>query len=328
MKKWIILLLVVIVFVFLLTRIDMSSTNNTENENIEKETLEMEMTKESLEDILKKENIKVEKKNVKKVSENKNSGPSAEVYFTRGKEKVKAKNYKGAISDLTKAIKKNPKYIEAYRYRALAKDSIGDYNGAEEDYEHAFLLESSRNDSINKERYDKMIVMVDKGNQYFKKQKYQDAIYEYNSAIIAYPNFSQAYIRKADANYMLKNYQEALKDYDKALRINMEDNFLYLKRANTKYRLKKYKSAIEDYEIFLKQESNQANIYYKLAGSYIYTEKFDKAYDNLNKYLSLTNSRVIKIQDFNKWNAVLDKYTTNETIRDIKSLLKSLELVN
>ena len=46
----------------------------------------------------------------------------------------------GAISDYNKAIELNPNYADAYNNRSIAKESIGDLNGACEDARKAISL--------------------------------------------------------------------------------------------------------------------------------------------------------------------------------------------
>ena len=55
---------------------------------------------------------------------------SAYSYFTNGLDKVKKKDYYGAISDLNKAIKIDPNFAQAYHWRGLAKLRINDFSAA------------------------------------------------------------------------------------------------------------------------------------------------------------------------------------------------------
>ena len=65
---------------------------------------------------------------------------SAEFYNKRGNEKYDAEDYKGAISDFSKAIKINPQYGDAYYNRGLAKENLKDFEGAISDYTKAIEI--------------------------------------------------------------------------------------------------------------------------------------------------------------------------------------------
>jgi curved DNA-binding protein CbpA len=50
---------------------------------------------------------------------------SAETFYNRGAENVKMGKYEDAIADFTQAIRINPFYIEAYKYRGLVCSQLG-----------------------------------------------------------------------------------------------------------------------------------------------------------------------------------------------------------
>jgi len=250
---------------------------------------------------------------------------TAQDFFAIGNKKLKNKNFKGAISDFTKAIKLKPDFINAYTKRALAKDSIGDYSGAQKDYDYVILLHSDLNKEKNNENYKKMTQIILKGNEFLKEKKYHEALYEFKEAVDAYPQYAEGYIRRGDTNYLLKNYKEALADYNNAIRI-ASNIMLYLKRANTKYNLKQYKEAIEDYKIFLKENPTYVRAYYNLLGSYIFLEDFENALKAANQYKETSLQQNIKIDDYNTWMSILNKYTENETTRDLKKALIELKI--
>lgn len=50
---------------------------------------------------------------------------SAEIFYNRGAENVKMGKYEDALADFTQAIRINPFYIEAYKYRGLVCSQLG-----------------------------------------------------------------------------------------------------------------------------------------------------------------------------------------------------------
>jgi tetratricopeptide (TPR) repeat protein len=53
-------------------------------------------------------------------------GQTAQEYYHKGIEKYAIKNYQGAIADFDHAIKKDPKFVDAYIKRGLAKRGMLD----------------------------------------------------------------------------------------------------------------------------------------------------------------------------------------------------------
>ena len=64
------------------------------------------------------------------------------IYSNRAGAKFKAKDYKGAVADATKAIQLDPKLADAYVNRGMAKEMLRDMNGACEDWHKARELGS------------------------------------------------------------------------------------------------------------------------------------------------------------------------------------------
>ena len=61
-------------------------------------------------------------------------------YFNRAYEKAEKGNHYGAISDYTKAIEINPRYVDSYFNRGYSKDELKDYYGAISDYTKAIEI--------------------------------------------------------------------------------------------------------------------------------------------------------------------------------------------
>lgn len=68
---------------------------------------------------------------------------SDSAYFNRGVSKFELNDYKGAISDYTKALELNPNNSRAYMNRGVMKTNLKDYDGAIADYTKAIELEPS-----------------------------------------------------------------------------------------------------------------------------------------------------------------------------------------
>ncbi|MGI0490041.1 J domain-containing protein, partial [Pantanalinema rosaneae CENA516] len=66
---------------------------------------------------------------------------SADTYYYRGAENAKAGRYKEALEDFSTAIRVNPNYAEAYRYRGFVHSMLGFELGADADLKKAKQLE-------------------------------------------------------------------------------------------------------------------------------------------------------------------------------------------
>jgi tetratricopeptide (TPR) repeat protein len=62
---------------------------------------------------------------------------TAEYYYLSGKSKIILKNYKGAVSDFTDAIKLSPNIADYYFARGKGNYNLEDYNGAIQDFSKA-----------------------------------------------------------------------------------------------------------------------------------------------------------------------------------------------
>lgn len=61
----------------------------------------------------------------------------ANAHFLRGYNHFLLKNFNDAISDFSNALTHNPDYLDAYYYRARAKQAKGDFMGAMRDFNHS-----------------------------------------------------------------------------------------------------------------------------------------------------------------------------------------------
>ncbi|MBN2145149.1 MAG: tetratricopeptide repeat protein [Candidatus Aureabacteria bacterium] len=65
-------------------------------------------------------------------------------YMRQGNEKLKMKDYEGALSDYDRTLEINPAFVKAYVKRGLIKYMNGDLPGAETEWDSAWEWECKR----------------------------------------------------------------------------------------------------------------------------------------------------------------------------------------
>jgi len=94
-----------------------------------------------------------------------------------------------------------------------------------------------------------------KGNIYYGKNDYQNAIEQYNQAIRISPSNESFVEDRGDAYFYDQKYTDALTDYTKAIQLDKHRAYLYDQVGDCYYQLKQYKKAISFEELALKADS-------------------------------------------------------------------------
>lgn len=267
-----------------------------------------------------KKEIVVNKEKTRKVRK------TPQQYFSMGEKNLENNNFKAAITNFSKAIELDPKYAEAYQKRAFAKDQIEDFTGSKEDYEQYMILHEQQNKEEYEEAKDELKNLVNQIKEKIKNKRYDEALTDSTNLINSYPAYPNGYIVRADTYFAMQKYKQSLDDYKKALSLYSENKNvnLYFKLANTEYMLKLYKDSISNYLQVVNLKPNYEYAYYKLIGAYIFVEDFNNALNVLRKYTKTSKTKKIHVTDYSNWAAIINKYTENETIRDLKKELKEL----
>ena len=163
----------------------------------------------------------------------------------QGVEKARHKDWNGAITDYSEAIRLNPNHAIAYYNRGLAYGQLGEYQKALTDHTEAIRLNPSYADAYNY-----------RGNTYNWLKESQKAIADFDQALRLNPNHAIAYFNRGLAYGQLGKYQKALADYTEAIRLNPKLADAYNKRGDTYYWLKKYQKALTDYEQAIRLNPN------------------------------------------------------------------------
>ncbi|MCP6759034.1 MAG: tetratricopeptide repeat-containing serine protease family protein [Fischerella sp. CENA71] len=178
------------------------------------------------------------------------TAPKADNFFIQAGDKYDKGDYKGAIADLTEAIRLNPNLANAYKNRGIARARLGDKQGAIADFNSVLTI--NPNDAIT---YDlRGIARVLLGDN-------KGAISDFNTALKINPNDAKTYDLRGDARSRLGDNKGAIADFNSALKINPNDAFAYFQRGDARSRLGDNKGAIADFNSAIKINPNDANAY-------------------------------------------------------------------
>lgn len=150
---------------------------------------------------------------------------------------IKTTNPKDKIELLTQVIALEPKNFDAYFYRAIAKNNLGDYYGAILDYSKIIIYKPDADSYYNR------------GNSKYNLQDYIGAKYDYESALKLDPQFIDALYNLASTKYYLEDYLGSITDLSTIINSTSTNYRVYTQRANALLALKKYKLALQDFSL-------------------------------------------------------------------------------
>ncbi|KXA95917.1 hypothetical protein AKJ37_06510 [candidate division MSBL1 archaeon SCGC-AAA259I09] len=124
----------------------------------------------------------------------------------KGHEKLRDRDFEGAVDTFTRVIKLDSNYAPAYNDRGSSLFSMGKYEEAIDDYDKAIELDPDYAPSY-----------ANRGLAYSRIGKYEKALEDYNKAIDIDPRNMKAYKNRAELYLFLEKFDESLKDSQKVL---------------------------------------------------------------------------------------------------------------
>lgn len=113
-----------------------------------------------------------------------------------------------------------------------------------------------------------------KGLLFAIKEKYPDAIANFNKVVDANPNHEKALYNRALAKGLLEDYASAIKDLDKCIAINPNYAMTFYNRGYWHEQSENYTAAISDYKKAINIDQHYTEAYIALA--YAYFQNGDK----------------------------------------------------
>ncbi|WP_260446805.1 tetratricopeptide repeat-containing serine protease family protein [Nostoc sp. 2RC] len=210
--------------------------------------------------------------------------PKADDFYIQAGDNYDKGDFKGAIANYTTAIKLNPKYLDAYNNRGLARYNLGDFQGAIDDFNQALKINSKDADAYNNRGLarsalgDKKSAIADYNRAIEINPNYllaynnrgiarnslddsKNAIADFNQALKINPNYAEAYGGRGISYYQLGDKQKAIADFNQALKINPNLTPPYAARAIARFELGDKKGAIADFTTALRLNADFAPAY-------------------------------------------------------------------
>jgi len=160
----------------------------------------------------------------------------------------------------------------------------------------ALLTDEMLKKILGKENDKAVELYIWRGNTWYVKKDFDEAIVDYNKAIEINPNYTLAFYNKAQARVAKKEYKDAIADFDKVIFLDLRYPDAYVSRGNLKRVFSgDYDGAIADYTEAIIINIDDENAYYYRG--YAYYKKalsetsidLPKSKQDFERYLELTN---------------------------------------
>ncbi len=235
----------------------------------------------------------------------------AQPYFYRALAKFNLDDLQGAEQDATTAIEHNPFIVDAYEIRGVARQNLGKTKEAIADYDHALtMLPENRGLLYNKAlaqesmkdyegaaaSYATLIsaypswdaAYIGRAKLSLAQADTTAAVNDINKALEMNPNAINALIMRADiAINRNQDYKQALSDMDSAIKLQPRQSGLFVNRAFLRYKLDDYFGAMSDYDYALQLDPLNNAALFNRSLLRMEVRDFNNALTDLNQVLAL-----------------------------------------
>lgn len=220
---------------------------------------------------------------------------------------TRATNPNEKIELLTKVIALEPKNFDAYFYRGIAKNELGDYFGAILDYTKIIIYKPDADTYYNR------------GNSKYSLEDFNGAKDDYENALKLDPQFFDALYNLACTKYFLEDYIGSITDLSKIIEVSPTESKVYTQRANALLALKKHKLALQDFSLAVLINPN-ADTYYNRGLTHLNINYYKQAKKDFDRSLGFDTNNASAYFFRGASHLLLGKY--NKAISDFKTALK------
>ncbi len=197
-----------------------------------------------------------------------------EAYFFRGIAKYNLGDFAGAQMDFDRTLHFNPIYTPAYHYRAITLSRIGEYDMALKDLAEAVDLRPSYTG-----------LYFSRGVTYFLSQQFDKAIADFNMFIRKQPKEADAYLNRGACYLFTGDTLKAMNDYNTAISLNRYDPEGYVRRSRVYGEQGRYEDAISDLNTAVALDSTNTFAFFNRAILKYEQKDIRGALEDLNRVL-------------------------------------------
>ena len=220
---------------------------------------------------------------------------------------TRTKDLKETVSLLTQVIELEPKNLDAYFYRAIAKNDLGDYHGAIVDYSKIIVEEADADTYFNR------------GNSRYSLNDYTGAKEDYAKAYMLDENFIDALYSLACVKLEFSEYDSAIKDFSSVIKVVPDNPNTYTLRASAYKAIEQFKNALNDYATAVLIEPS-ANNYYNRGAFFMEIKYYPEAKADLTKAIRLNKNNAFAYFYRGSSNLFLGEF--NDAISDFNEAIK------
>lgn len=220
---------------------------------------------------------------------------------------LRSTDFSEKISLLTEVIKLEPKNLDAYFQRGLAKNNSGDFYGAIVDYSKIIAEQPDADTYYNR------------GNSRYSVKDYTEAKEDYAKAYILDNNFIDALYSLACVRLDLEEYDKAISDFDKVIKKVPAQPKTYVLRATAYKAIENYQKALNDYTTAILIEPIQEN-YYERGVFFMDLTRYQEAQSDLTKTILLDKNNAFAFFYRGAANLFLGK--DMDAVNDLEQVVK------
>lgn len=180
---------------------------------------------------------------------------------------------------------------------------------------------------------DVFVYLNNKGVNYTKEGKFEEADKVFSSIIKVYPNQPDVWYNKGLVDAELGRYDDAVNAFNNVTELNPDDASAWYQKASSLYYLKRYEDAVVACNKSLELDPGNANVWYNMGIALTdlkrYNESiyaYDRALSIMPGYAEAENNKGNALSELGQYKEAISAYDKGLAIRDDNQTRKNREL--